>query len=166
MALLDDIDIALLKMLQQNSRVTTKDLSMAVGLSQTPVYERVKRLEAEGYITNYVALLDADKLHLGFSVYCNVKLARQTTEAAFRFMETIKEIPEVTECYSMAGSTDYLLKIHAPDMAYYRRFVLETLGSIPEIGSIESQFVMSTVKFSTALPIEKSDKRRIKKGNL
>ncbi|MBD5310782.1 MAG: Lrp/AsnC family transcriptional regulator [Bacteroides sp.] len=151
--MLDDIDCRLLELLQNNSNISTKELAREVNLSQTPVYERVRRLEREGYIKQYVALLNAEKLNLGFSVYCHVRLSRQTAKDAHEFIEIIKKVEEVTECYSMSGSTDYLLKIHAPDMAYYRRFVLEVLGNIEAVGSMESQFVMSEVKHTTCLPL-------------
>lgn len=151
--MLDEIDCRLLELLQTNSHISTKELAHEVNLSQTPVYERVRRLEREGYIKQYVALLNAEKLNLGFAVYCHVRLKRQTAKDAHEFIEVIKKVEEVTECYSMSGSTDYLLKIHAPDMAYYRRFVLEVLGNIEAVGSMESHFVMSEVKHTTCLPL-------------
>lgn len=150
---LDSIDLTLLQILQENSKFTTRELAAAVGLSATPVYERVKRLEEEGFIKKYVAVLDAEKLNLGFEVYCNVKLSRQSAKGNNEFLRTIKEIHMVTECYSVAGSFDYLLKIHAPDMAFYRKFVVEVLGNIESIGSMESTFVMSVEKRTTDLPL-------------
>lgn len=150
---LDRTDMILLQILQENSKFTTKQLSAAVGLSPTPVYERVKRLEEEGFIKKYVAVLDSQKLNLGFEVFCNVKLKRQSARDNEEFINTIKDIHYVTECYSIGGSFDYLLKIHAPDMAFYRRFVVEVLGNIDAIGSMESTFVMSVEKRTTNLPI-------------
>lgn len=150
---LDDIDYRILQLLQHDSQISTKDIAKEVQLSQTPVYERVRRLEREGYIRGYVALLSPEKLHLGFSVFCHVKLARQTTRDAQEFIRLIKTVPEVTECYALSGSSDYLLKIHAPDMAYYRRLILDVLGGIESIGSMESQFVLSEVKNTTELPL-------------
>ncbi|MCM1291273.1 MAG: Lrp/AsnC family transcriptional regulator [Prevotella sp.] len=153
MANLDSTDIKILQILQRNSQMTMKELASEVNLSTTPVYERVKRLEKCGVIKGYVAILNPDKLNLGFSVYCNVKLESHRTDAAIEFMDIIKEIPEVTECYSMAGAFDYLLKIYAPNMAYYKEFVIGVLGQIKAIGSVTSTFVMSEVKRTSALPL-------------
>lgn len=153
MDILDKTDIRLLQCLQKNSRLTTKELAQEVNLSTTPVYERVKRLESEGYIRRYVAILDPDKLHLGFQAFVNVKLSRQTHQGALELIQAIENIPEVTECYSVAGQFDYLLKIHAPDMRYYRQLVLDVLGKIESVRTVESTFVMNEVKRTTALPL-------------
>lgn len=150
---LDKIDIQLLKLLQNNSQLSTKELAAEVNLSTTPVYERVKRLQNEGYIKKYVALLDPDKLNIGFSVYCNVNITSHNYNVAQDFVEQIMGIPEVTECYAVAGTFDYLMKIQAPDMRYYRQFVIEVLGRIDAIGSITSMFVMNEVKNSHCLPL-------------
>lgn len=150
---LDTIDIKLLKLLQGNSRLTTKELAMEVGLSISPVYERVKRLENEGYIERYVALLTPEKLNLGFIAYVSVKLSKQNSEGAQEFVKVIQAIPEVTECYSVVGRYDFLMKVYAPDMNYYRTLVLDVLGDIASLGNIESTFVMAEVKHTTALPL-------------
>lgn len=150
---LDAIDIKLLKLLQVNSRLTTKELATEVGLSISPVYERVKRLENEGYISRYVALLNPCKLNLGFIAYVTVKLIKQSQEDASEFIKVVQQIPEVTECYSVAGRYDFLMKVYVPNMDYYRNFVLEVLGSQPCIGNMESTFVMATVKSTSALPL-------------
>lgn len=150
---LDLIDVKLLKLLQENSRLTTKELAQAVGLSISPVYERVKRLENEGYIEKYVALLNPEKINLGMVAYVAVRLTKQSNEFSLKFINVIQEIPEVLECYSMAGRYDFLLKVFAPDMLYYRTFVLDVLGGMDCVGNIESTFVMSEVKHTTSLPL-------------
>ncbi|MCM1153433.1 MAG: Lrp/AsnC family transcriptional regulator [Muribaculum sp.] len=150
---LDKIDIKLLQCLQSNSRLTTKELAQEVNLSTTPVYERIKRLENEGYIKRYVAILDAEKLNMGFTVYVNVKLSKQNHSGAKEFIESIRDLPEVMECYSVTGQFDYLLKLCAPNMRYYRNLVLDVLGNIDAVGSVESTFVMSEIKRSTSLPL-------------
>lgn len=150
---LDSIDIKLLKLLQENSRLTTKELAQEVGLSISPVYERVKRLENDGYIDRYVALLDPSKLNLGFIAFVAVKLSKQSHEGAIEFVNRVRKIPEVTECFSVVGRYDFLLKVYAPDIIYYRNFVLDVLGEIPSVGNIESSFVMSMVKNTTTLPL-------------
>lgn len=143
---LDDTDIAILRCLQQNARLTIKEIATEVNLSSTPVFERIKRMEREGYIKRYVTVLDAEKLHKGFVVYCSVKLSHINKAMAEEFCETVKHIPEVTECYNISGRYDYLLKVHAPDMKYYQEFVLNVLGQLPMLGSLESTFVMEEIK--------------------
>lgn len=155
---LDAIDIKLLKLLQDNSRLTTKELAMEVGLSISPVYERVKRLENEGYIDRYVALLNPSQLNLSFIAFVSVKLSRQSKDGAMKLVKAVMEIPEVTECYSVVGRFDYLLKVYAPDILYYRTFVLDILGNVDSVGNIESTFVMSVVKNTTALPLKQLDR--------
>lgn len=146
METLDKIDLQLLRILQNNCKLTTKELAGQVNLSTTPVFERLKRLEGEGYIKKYVAVLDADKLNLGFVVFCSVKLRRLNRDIAAEFSRIIQEIPEVTECYNVSGEYDFLLKIHAPDMKYYQAFILNVLGTIESLGSLTSTFVMAELK--------------------
>ena len=143
---LDTVDIQILRTLQENARLTTKELAARVHLSTTPVFERLKRLESNGYIKKYIAVLDAEKLNQGFVVFCNVKMHRMSHDIAEQFSQMVKGIPEVTECYNVSGSFDYLLKVHAANMKYYREFVLNVLGRIEGLGSIESTFVMDTIK--------------------
>ena len=119
---LDQTDLQILKTLQRNSKLTTKELADAVHLTPTPVFERQKRLERQGYIKKYVAVLDPEKLGQGLLVFCKVKL-KQTS-----------------------GAYDYLLKVRARDMKQYQEFVLTKLGDIDSVASIESTFVMSEIK--------------------
>lgn len=150
---LDKVDLQILRTLQENARLTTKELAAQVSLSSTPVFERLKRLEREGYIKKYIAVLDADKLSQGFVVFCNVKLRRMNKDIAMEFTRIIQNIPEVTECYNISGSYDYLLKIHAPNMKYYQEFIINVLGTIDSLGSLESMFVMDEVKHDYGLHI-------------
>lgn len=150
---LDKVDLQILRTLQENARLTTKELAAQVSLSSTPVFERLKRLEREGYIKKYIAVLDADKLNQGFVVFCNVKLRRMNKDIAMEFTRIIQNIPEVTECYNISGSYDYLLKIHAPNMKYYQEFIINVLGTIDSMGSLESMFVMDEVKHDYGLHI-------------
>ena len=121
--------------------------------SDTPVFERVKRLEANGYIKKYVAVLDPTKLNRGFVVFCSVKLRRLNRDIAAEFTRIVREIPEVTECYNISGDYDYLLKIHAPDMKYYQEFIINVLGTIESMGSLMSTFVMDEVKHEYGIPL-------------
>ena len=111
---LDKVDLQILRTLQENARLTTKEL--------------------------------AEKLNQGFVVFCSVKLRRLNRDIAAEFTRIIQDIPEVTECYNISGSYDYLLKIHAPNMKYYQEFILNVLGTIDSLGSLESTFVMAEVK--------------------
>ena len=153
METLDRIDLEILRTLQENARLTTKELASRVSLSSTPVFERLKRLERGGHIKKYMAVLDAEKLNQGFVVFCNVKLRRMNKEIALDFVERIKEIPEVTECYNTSGNFDYLLKVHAPNMKYYQEFLIHKLGTIESLGSIESTFVMDEIKHTYGIHI-------------
>ena len=153
METLDETDLQILRTLQKNAKLTTKELADAVHLTPTPVFERQKRLEKKGYIKKYVAVLDADKLNQSLQVYCKVKLKQINHEIADAFVRRIRRIPEVTECYNTSGAYDYLLKVRARDMRQYQEFILNKLGEIEELSSIESTFVMSEVKHSYGLNI-------------
>ena len=150
---LDKTDLMILRALQQNARLTTKELAAQVHLSTTPVFERQKRLERRGYIRKYVAVLDADKLNRGFIVFCNVKLRRMNRDIAQDFADRIRDTEQVSECYNISGNFDFMLKIHAPDMKAYQEFILNTLGAIESVGSIESTFVMSEIKNDCGISI-------------
>jgi len=143
---LDEKDLDILRVLQNNARLTNKELSAKVHLSTTPVYERVKRLERLGFIKQYATILSAEKLNKGFAVFCSVKLRQLNNDRANAFTEMVRDIPEVTECYNISGSFDYLLRIQAPDMRYYQQFLLNVLGRHDNIASLESTFVMEEIK--------------------
>ena len=143
---LDEIDLQILRTLQRNAKLTTKELAEAVHLTPTPVFERQKRLERQGYIRKYVAVLDPEKLGQGLLVFCKVKLKQMNRDIAEAFVRRIQRIPEVIECYNTSGEYDYLLKVRAADMKQYQDFVLTKLGVIESLGSLESTFVMSEVK--------------------
>lgn len=145
---LDKTDLQILRTLQKNAKLTTKELADAVHLTPTPVFERQKRLERQGYIKKYIAVLDPDKLDRGLLVFCKVKLKQINREIADDFTRRIQHIPEVTECYNTSGTYDYLLKIRAANMRQYQEFVLNKLGTIESLSSLESTFVMSEVKQS------------------
>ncbi len=142
----DRIDLAILRTLQNDAKLTTKELATAVHLTPTPVFERLKRLERQGVIKKYVAVLDAQKLNRAFVVFCSVKLSRMNHDIALDFTRRIHEIPEVTECYNISGDFDYLLKINVQDMAQYQQILLDKLGTIESLGSLKSSFVMDEVK--------------------
>lgn len=138
----------ILEALQGDARITLKELAARINLSSTPCFERWRRLERHGYIERYVTVLNPEKVHRGFTVFCSVKLRVLDHGVMHDFINVIHEIPEVTECYQISGRYDYLLKIHAPDMQYYKDFVANVLGRIDAIGTIDSSFVMDPVKQS------------------
>lgn len=150
---LDKIDISILKILQTKSDLTIKQLAARVNLSATPVFERVKKLEKEGYIKKYVALLDAEKLEKNLTVFCNITLKEHTREIGNKFVKDILILNEVTECYNISGDYDFLLKVLVKDMKHYQNFVLNHLGSVQNIGSAHSTFVMGEIKNSHVIPI-------------
>ncbi len=143
---LDHTDIAILRALQRNAKLTTKELADTVHLTPTPVFERLKRLERQGIIKQYIAVLDARKLDRAFIVFCSVKLSRMNHDIALDFVRRIAEIPEVTECYNISGDFDYLLKINVRDIAQYQEILLNKLGTIDSLGSVKSSFVMDEIK--------------------
>lgn len=150
---LDEKDTDILRALQQNARLTNKELAAKVHLSTTPTYERVKRLERLGFIRQYATILDASKLNKGFAVFCSIKLRRLNSEMAIAFTEMVKQIPEVTECYNISGSFDYLLRIQSPDMKHYQRFLLDVIGRHDNISRLESTFVMEEVKHEYSVSV-------------
>lgn len=150
---LDKVDLQILRALQENARLTIKELAAKVNLSSTPVFERLKRLETGGYIRKYIAVLDAEKLNHGFIVFCKVKMRRLNYDIARSFSSIIAGIPEVTECYNVSGSFDYLLKVHVPDMKYYQGFILNVLGRIETLASLESVFVIDVIKHGFGINI-------------
>lgn len=150
---LDNIDIKLLKILQENARLTLKEIGMKVNLSATPVFERMKRLEREGYIKKYIAVLDSGKLNRSLSVFCSVKMKRIDQATSLEFKRIINTIPEVAECYNVSGSYDFMLKIHAKDMKSYHEFLLNVLGTIESIASMESTFVMDELKYNSGIDL-------------
>lgn len=153
----DDADRRILRALQGNARLTIKEIAAEVGLSSTPVFERLKRLEKGGFIKGYVTILDADKLDLGFIVFCNVKLKRINRDITMDFVSRIQELNEVTECYNVSGNFDFLLKVRVQDMKSYQQFVLNRLGVIESVGHIESTFVMKEEKQTYGVNITTKD---------
>ena len=143
---LDSKDMEILRALQHNARLSNKELSAKVHLSTTPTYERVKRLEKLGFIKEYATILDEAKLNKGFAVFCSIKLRRINSEYANAFTDMIKKVPEVTECYNISGSFDYLLRVQVPDMRSYQKLLLEVVGRHENIDSMESTFVMEEIK--------------------
>lgn len=150
---LDAIDLKILKALQTNAKLTTKELASIVNLSVTPVFERQKRLEREGFIKRYTVVLDSEKLGNSFVVFCNIRLKQHSKEYGQQFMAAIDRIKEITECYNTSGDYDFMMKIYVRDMKHYQDFVLNTLGTIECIGSLHSVFAIGEVKPFSGIPL-------------
>ena len=150
----DIYDIAILQEVQKNAKITVKELSEKINLSPTPTFERLKKLEREGYITGYHAKLDIKKLGLSLMVMCNVSLKNHQKDIIEKFQEEIIRFDEVKECYHIAGMYDYLLKIIVKDMDAYQQFVSKKLASLDNIGNVQSSFVMIELKEDIGCLIE------------
>tara|TARA_R110002020_G_scaffold21009_8_gene71459 strand:- start:22539 stop:22997 length:459 start_codon:yes stop_codon:yes gene_type:complete len=150
---LDNVDKQLLRLLQSDCKKSTKEYAHVLDLSVTAVYERIKRLERNGAITSYVALVDKKMVERAFVVLCHVKLLQHSREFVIRFEKEILELEEVVECYHISGDYDYILKIHVRDMDAYRDFMVLKLTALDHIGSTQSAFVISEVKHTTAIPL-------------
>lgn len=150
---LDRIDCKILKVLQDDGRISNVDLARAVNLSPTPCLERVRRLERSGYIEGYSALLNPEKLNAGLLVFVQITLDRTTPDVFSQFREAMVTLPLVVECYMVAGGFDYLLKIRAADMAGYREVLGEHLTALPGVLQTHSYVVMEEVVSTVALPV-------------
>lgn len=150
---LDKTDYRILRMLQNNAKATIKEIAATLGMTTTPVYERIKRMEESGYITHYVALLDRKKLGYHMVAYCNLSLQQHAQPFLRKFEEEIKAFEEVIECYHIAGMYDYLLKVIVKDMDEYQYFITDKLATIDNIGNVQSSFIMQEIKASTALSL-------------
>ena len=152
---LDNIDITILRTLQKNSRLTTKELAAKIHLSTSPAFERQKRLEREGYIKGYMAVVDAEKVGNGILVLCNIRLKQHTENLIQQFMDAVKNIDEITECFNTSGDYDFLIKVYAKDMKDYQQFMQHTLGRIECVGSLHSVFVIDETKNTHGVTIRR-----------
>lgn len=150
---LDDLDKKILQVLQKNSKITNKKLSDQLNLSVTAIYERIKRLERNKVISDYVALVKPENVERSFMVLCQIKLLQHTKSYMLKFETEVAKLPEVMECYHVSGEYDYNLKVRVKDMEAYREFMVTKLTTLEHIGSTQSTFIISSVKNTTALPI-------------
>ncbi len=150
---LDNTDKKLLKLLQEDSKRTTKELSLKLDLSVTAVYERIKKLEREGIIEKYVVLLNRDKIQKGFVVFCHIKLIQHTKEFLTQFESQVIKLNEVLECHHVSGDYDYILKVVVKDMEAYREFLVTKLTTLDHIGSTHSTFMISEVKNTSKIEL-------------
>jgi len=146
---LDDIDLKILRILQKDSKKTTKEIADIINLSASPVYERTRKLEKKGYIKKYVAILDKKLVHRPVTAICMVSLRYHNEGFIDKFEKQIKALDEVQECYHMAGKVDFFLKINIESLDLYHDFVRSKLSKIENIGFLESSFVLKEIYHTT-----------------
>jgi Lrp/AsnC family transcriptional regulator, leucine-responsive regulatory protein len=142
----DKKDLAILQLLQENARITVKEISEKIHLSTTPVHERIKRMEESGIITQYATLVNHSKVKKGLTVICYVSLKEHGKKAGAKFIQTIKNLNEVIECFSISGEFDFMLKVVCENMNDYYDFHVNKLSEIENVGHVQSIFVMGIIK--------------------
>ena len=150
---LSNIDLKILEQIQKDSSLSTGELAERVGLSQSPCWRRLQRLREEGYIKGEVALLDRDKFSASLYIFATLKIGTLTEEDREKFMRKVEITPEILECYSIFGERDILIKVIAPSIDWYQRFVFRTVLKLPGVVDIQSTVTLGEVKTVTALPV-------------
>lgn len=153
---LDTIDYKILELVQTNADLTTKEIAAELGLSYTPTYERIKRLQRHKVILKSVALIDRKQVNCNLIGFCNVSLDRHSKQCLEQFENDIVCFKEILECYHITGKYDYMLKVAVKNMEAYHEFTFNRLASLDNVGNVHTIFVMKDVKYSTAFPIVKS----------
>ena len=149
---MDAIDRKIIAVLQDNAALSVADIGQRVGLSSTPCWKRIQRLEADGVIVKRVALIDQDRVGLGISVFVSIETGDHSQDWLDRFAKTVTAMPEVMEFYRMAGDVDYMLRVVVPDIAGYDAFYKRLIATVP-LKNVTSRFAMEKIKSPTALPI-------------
>jgi Lrp/AsnC family transcriptional regulator len=149
---MDATDRKILALLQDDSSLSVAEIGSRVGLSSTPCWKRIQRLEAEGVIQKRVALIDQDKLGLGVTVFVSIETGDHSQDWLARFAQTVGEMPEVMEFYRMAGDVDYMLRVVVPDIQGYDGFYKRLIAGVP-LKNVTSRFAMEKIKWTTSLPI-------------
>lgn len=150
---LDAIDWHILELLQEDASLSSAQVAEQVGLSASPCWRRIQRLEKEGIIRRRVALLDAEQLGLGIVVFASVKLSAHGRQAIPEFEEAVKQFPEVMECYTVSGGVDFLLRIVTVDVHAYELFLRDHLTQLPAVSEVHSRIAITQVKYTTAVPL-------------
>ena len=143
---LDEKDKAILRLLQSDAKITVREIASKVHLSTTPVHERIKRMEDEGVILQYAALINYSKVRKGLMAICYISLKEHNKRSGAKFIKTIQELPEVIEFYIISGEFDFMLKVVAENMDAYYDFHVNKLGQVENIGQVQSTFVMGVIK--------------------
>lgn len=150
---LDDFDRKILRALQTSADYSMADLGNLIGLSHTPCWRRLKRLEADGIIRRKVTLLDPEKVNLNVVVHSAISMTDHRADALEAFEASVQAIPEIQECYASTGDTDYLVKVVVRSIEHYEQLLNQTLRQLPHVASISSNFALKQVKYSTELPL-------------
>lgn len=151
---LDNTDISILKILQENARLTNQEIADKLHKTASPIYRRIKRLEEEGFIKKYVAVLDPKKIDRGLMAFTHVQLKDHSQDSLRNFEQAIIQLPEVLECYHMTGAFDFILRVAVKDLDAYHQFLMHELFGIMAIGSVQSTLVMKQSKHEAAFPID------------
>lgn len=151
---LSNIDIKILQLLQENANLSTADIALKVGLSQSPCWRRISRLEQAGIIRTRVAVLDRAKLGMEVVVFVNISLTAHGRQNLAAFEKEIRKFPEVLACYTVTGQMDYLLKIVTKDIQHYESFIRNRLMTLPMIREMHSTIAITEIKDTTRLPLE------------
>jgi Lrp/AsnC family leucine-responsive transcriptional regulator len=149
----DNLDKQILMLLQQDSSLKTKEIAVKIGLSVTPTYDRIKRLEKSGVIEKYVAILNREAVNKSVTVICHITLQKHEQSLLIQFEKDIQDVEEVIECYHIAGNYDYILKVIVPNLDAYSNFIKNKITAVVNISNIQSSFVMTAIKNETALSI-------------
>ncbi|WP_179374987.1 Lrp/AsnC family transcriptional regulator [Winogradskyella wichelsiae] len=152
---LDKIDTQLLAILQKNSNRTTKSIAEELGMSTSPIFERIKKLEKEGYIEKYVAVLNNKKIGLKLTVFIGITLQGHTRSYLEKFVKEINNFPEVVECHRVSGNFDYLLKLVVEDIEAYETFIISKLTLLPYLGNVQSLIALSTSKETNEIDLSR-----------
>ncbi|PKB42223.1 AsnC family transcriptional regulator [Cellulophaga sp. RHA19] len=147
---MDAVDKKILMLLQQNAKQNTKEIADKIGLTVSPTFERIKKLEQQNYIKGYVALLNEEMINKTIKVYCHITLATHSRELIDNFKNNIAHLPEIMSCQHLSGNYDFLLKVAVSDMTQYQQFVLDKLSVIKGISNVQSSFVLEEIKNDTA----------------
>lgn len=148
---LDETDTAILKLLQENARMTVKEIAEKVNLTSTPVHERIRRLEQSGVIKQYATLVEPAKVGKGLTVICYVSLREHSKTAGTKFIKAIHSLNEIVECYNISGEFDFMLKVVSESMETYYDFHVNKLSQIENMGHVQSVFVMGVIKHTHKL---------------
>ncbi|WP_299101831.1 Lrp/AsnC family transcriptional regulator [uncultured Winogradskyella sp.] len=152
---LDKIDTQLLSILQKNSNRTTKSIAEELGMTTSPIFERIKKLEKEGYIEKYVAVLNNKKIGLKLTVFIGITLQGHTRSYLEKFVKEINNFPEVIECHRVSGNFDYLLKLVVEDIEAYESFIISKLTLLPYLGNVQSLIALSTSKETNEIDLSR-----------
>ncbi len=150
---LDKIDLKIIRLLQKDAKMKIKEVASELNMTNTPIFDRIKKLEKWGVITGYSALIDKNKVGLHLVAFCSITLDKHNEANIKQFEKEVRNLKEVVECYHIAGIVDYLLKVVAKDMAEYQSFIAKKLAALDNIGRVQSSFVMTSIKDDGILPL-------------